>query len=303
MTVLSDFFCSLFVFNGMERLTGFRNTRQTGDFNREGRPSGFDCLTTVIGHLSDATMMQTGNDRVAKLERPLLNQHCRDRATSLVETCFDDCALGTLLWVGLKLEDFCLQQNHFEQLVYIGVLLGGDVDENGVTTPAFRQQFELRELLHNTIGVGIRLINLVHGNDNRHTGSFGVIDRFLGLWHSAVISGNNQNNDIGDLGAARTHRGKCFVARGVEEGHFAAVQINIVCTDMLSDPAGFTFCDICFTNCIKQAGFTMVNMTHDCDHRRTGFGVLILLAIDFDIRVRQHCFFIKSNVFNFIAEL
>ncbi len=75
----------------------------------------------------------------------------------------------------------------------------------------------LQQLLAHSIGIGVRLIDLVDRNDDRHPGGLGVIDGFDGLRHHAVIGGNHQNHDVGDLGAACAHRGEGGVAGRVDE--------------------------------------------------------------------------------------
>ncbi len=130
-----------------------------------------------------------------------------------------------------------------------------------------------------------------------------MIDRLFCLRHDAVISGNHQNDNVCHLGTTGTHGCKSFMARSVEEGHLASIQVDIISTNMLGDATGFTFGDIRFTNCIQQTGLAMVNMAHDRDHRWTGFCIRILFTFNLDIGVCQDCFLVKSDVFYFIAEL
>jgi hypothetical protein len=54
-------------------------------------------------------------------------------------------------------------------------------------------------------------------------GRLGVIDGFDRLRHDAVIGRHHQHDDVGDLGAAGTHRGERGVARRIDEGDLAAV--------------------------------------------------------------------------------
>ncbi len=68
----------------------------------------------------------------------------------------------------------------------------------------------------------IGLVDLVDRDNDRHSRGLGVIDSFEGLRHDAVIGSDDNDDDVGDLGAARTHTGKCFVARGIQEDDLAA---------------------------------------------------------------------------------
>ena len=54
-------------------------------------------------------------------------------------------------------------------------------------------------------------------------GRLGVADRLDRLRHDAVIGGHHQHHDVGDVGAARAHRGEGLVARRVDEGDLLAV--------------------------------------------------------------------------------
>ena len=49
-------------------------------------------------------------------------------------------------------------------------------------------------------------------------GGLGVVDRLVGLRHDAVVGGDHQHDDVGDVGAAGAHLGEGGVAGGVEEG-------------------------------------------------------------------------------------
>jgi len=67
-----------------------------------------------------------------------------------------------------------------------------------------------------------------------------VIDGFNGLRHHSVIGCDDENDDVSDLGAARTHAGESFVTGRVDEGDLAAIGLRIrvvhlhfVCTDVL----------------------------------------------------------------------
>ena len=63
------------------------------------------------------------------------------------------------------------------------------------------------------VDVGIFLVDLVDRHDDRHIGRLRMVDGLPGLVHDAVIGGNDQDDDIGDLGTARTHFGEGRMAR------------------------------------------------------------------------------------------
>src|SRR5207245_3253119 len=49
---------------------------------------------------------------------------------------------------------------------------------------------------------------------------FGVTDCFECLRHQAIVGGDNEDDDVGDIGAAGAHRGKGRVAGSVDESDF-----------------------------------------------------------------------------------
>ena len=70
--------------------------------------------------------------------------------------------------------------------------------------------------------IGVALVDLVDRDDDRHARRLGVGDGFDRLRHDAVVGGDHQHDEVGDLGAARAHRGEGGVARRVEEGDLLA---------------------------------------------------------------------------------
>ena len=128
--------------------------------------------------------------------------------------------------VALGARDVGDQADHLQQQVEVDALLGGDFDEDGAflagARPLFGNQAAIGELLLDAIGVGFGLVDLVDGHDDRHVGGLGVVDGFEGLRHDAVVGCDHDDDDVGDLGAAGTHAGEGFVARGVEEDDLAA---------------------------------------------------------------------------------
>ena len=65
-----------------------------------------------------------------------------------------------------------------------------------------------------------------------------VRDRLARLRHHAVVGGDDQHGDVGHLGAAGAHGREGLVARRVEEGDLAAVDVGLVGADVLGDAAG-----------------------------------------------------------------
>ena len=115
-----------------------------------------------------------------------------------------------------------------------------------------------------------------------------MADRLDGLLHDAVIGGDDQHDDIGDIGAARAHRGKGLMAGRIDKGDLlAAPQADAVGADMLRDAAGFAAGDIGLAQRVEQRGLAVVDMAHDGDHRRARLERLgqVLLAAQPDLDI------------------
>ena len=140
--------------------------------------------------------------------------------------------------VGLELLELGDDEDRVEQVVEALLGLGRDVDELGVAAPLRGLQAELRHLGAHAVGVGALLVDLVDRDDDRHVGGLGVVDRLVGLRHDAVVGGDDDHGDVGDLGAAGAHGGERLVARRVEEGDRLAAVVDLVGADVLGDAAG-----------------------------------------------------------------
>ena len=110
-------------------------------------------------------------------------------------------------------------------------------------------------------------------------------DRFFGLRHDAVVGRDHEDRDVGDLSAARTHRGERFVTRRINERDLAIVALDRVRADLLRDTAGFAAGNVGAANSIEQRRLAVIDVTENRDDRRTrghhlGF-VFFLLDGDF----------------------
>ena len=111
-------------------------------------------------------------------------------------------------------------------------------------------------------------VDLVDGDDDRHLGGAGVRDRLERLRHDAVVGGDDEDRDVGDLRAAGAHGGERLVARRVEEGDLPAVDVGLVGADVLRDPAGLGLDDGRLADRVEQRRLAVVDVAHDRDDRR-----------------------------------
>ncbi len=124
------------------------------------------------------------------------------------------------------------------------------------------------ELGFHAVHVGGRQVALVDGDDDGFLGFLGVFDRLKGLRHDAVVGGDDEHDDVGDVRAAGAHVGENRVARGVEEGDFLVVVDDLIGADVLGDAAGFAGGDFGFAEEIEDGGFAVVHVAHDGDDGR-----------------------------------
>ena len=139
-----------------------------------------------------------------------------------------------------------------------------------VTTPVLGNHFLGRQFVFDPLRVGRFLVNFVDRNHDRHPRSASVLNGLLRLRHNAVISGHHQHNNIGRLGASRSHRGKSRMPGRIEEGDHPFVSLHVVGANVLRDTTGLTARYTRLTNVIEERRFTMIDMAHYSDHRSPG---------------------------------
>ena len=94
-----------------------------------------------------------------------------------------------------------------------------------------------------------------------------MVDRLDGLRHDAVVGGDNQDDDVGHLGAAGTHGRKGRVTRGIDEGNLAVVDHDLRSADGLGNAARLAGSDAGVTDGVEQARLAVVDVAHNGDDR------------------------------------
>ena len=163
---------------------------------------------------------------------------------------------------------FGLENDGFQQFVEAKAGLGGDFNVERFAADGFDEHFVLQQPGADLLRIGIVLVDLVDGDDDRHARRLGMIDRFNRLRHDGIVGGHHQNGDVGRLRAAGTHGGEGGVARRVDEGDLVAVALDLVGADMLGDAAGLAGDDIGLADGVEQRGLAVIDMAHDGDDRR-----------------------------------
>ena len=156
---------------------------------------------------------------------------------------------------------------------------GAGFDDFGVAAPLGRQQLVGGQLLIDALRVDAGQVDLVEGHDDRHAGRPGMADRFFGLRHHAVVGGDDQHGDVGDVGAAGPHFGKGLVTGRVDEGDLAAVFFDLVGANVLGDAAALAAGHVDADDLVQQRGLAVVDVAQEGDDRRPGHqlaGIVLL---------------------------
>ncbi len=66
-----------------------------------------------------------------------------------------------------------------------------------------------------------------------------VVNRLHCLLHDPIISGDNQDSDIGGLGSTRAHSGERFVSRCIDERDHLSTKISLISGNPLCDSSNF----------------------------------------------------------------
>ena len=136
----------------------------------------------------------------------------------------------------------------------------------------------LQKFVDHLLRIGVRLIHLVDGDDQRRARGVGMVDGLDGLRHDAVVGRHHQHHNVGHVGSPGAHGAESGVARGVEEGDALAVgQMHLIGADVLGDAAVFAPGDVGGSERVEQAGLAVVHVTHDSDHRSTRQGIVLMV--------------------------
>ena len=111
-----------------------------------------------------------------------------------------------------------------------------------------------------------------------------MVDGLDRLRHDAIVSSDDEDSDIRDLGAARTHGREGLMARRVEEDDLLALAVDLVGTDVLRDAAGLVRLNVRVADAVEQRRLAVVDMAHDRDDRRAELQRLRIILDFRDLR-------------------
>ena len=105
-----------------------------------------------------------------------------------------------------------------------------------------------------------------------------MVNCFYRLGHHGVVCRNYKNDNVRKLRTARSHCGKRFVTRSIEEGYkFLIPDVYFVCADVLRYSARFSGYHVCSSDIIEKRCLSVIYVSHYSDDRRSGlesFGIV-----------------------------
>ena len=205
------------------------------------------------------------DDDVADAERAGLDDRRGDRAAALVELRLDDRADRGALRVGLQLLEVGHEEDRLEQVGQPDAGLGRHGHERRVAAVLLDDDVGLGQLGLDPVRVGIGLVDLVEGDDDRHLGRPGMVDRLERLGHDPIVGGDHDDRDVGHPGAPGPHRRERLVARRVEEHDAAVAAHDLARADVLGDAAPLAGRDLGRADGVEEARLAMVHVAHDGD--------------------------------------
>ncbi len=262
-----------------EVVAGAGHVGEAEDLDR-GRGAGLlDLLALVVDEGTHAAPGRAGDERVADLERAPLDEQGGHRAPAHVEVGLEHGAHGPPVGVGGELLDVGDHEQLLEEVVDAQVLQGGDLDHDRVAAPGLGDQLALGQLAHDLLRVGALAVDLVDGHDDGDLGRLGVVEGLQGLGHDAVVGRDDQDDDVGGLGAPGPHGGERLVAGGVDEGDQATVLLDLVGADVLGDATGLAGDHVGVADLVEELGLAVVDVAHDGDHGRPVDRTLLVLVL------------------------
>ena len=192
VTTVRDLAGRAIVLNDEEVVASSGDTGKPLNLHGHRRASIGDVIAMFVGHTTDTTMRVTHDDRITHVQRAALNDDGGNRSTSAVEVSLDGDTLSIHIRIRHQLER-CIRgkQNCFKQLVDVLALLRRNIHEHGISTPFFWGETVFGHLATDLLRVRAFFINLVDSDDDRHIGSFRVIDGLCGLGHDTVVGSDH----------------------------------------------------------------------------------------------------------------
>ena len=209
-----------------EFIAGVGEAGEAEDLDRSGRRGLLDLLALVVDEGLYLAAVISADEGLADLEGAHADDDGGGGAAAGLDLRLDDGAARGGGGTGLELEDLGLEEDHLEEVIDPGALERGDGTHDDIAAPVLRDEALLLKLAFDLVDIGAGQIDFVDGDDDGDLRGAGVGQGLKRLRHGAVIGGDDEDDDVRDIGAAGAHGGECLVAGGVEESDLLAVVIR-----------------------------------------------------------------------------
>ena len=217
------------------------------------------------------------------MESTLLYDYCCNSTSSLVDSGFKNLTDSPTVRISLQLKHFSLQEDSIQEIIDTNLLQSRYFAVQSLSTPFFRHETQIGELLLYSVRVCLREITLVDGYNDRNLCSFSMVDGFPCLRHDTVVCRNNKYYDICNLSSSGSHHTECSVTRSIQEYDFTLIRNSyFISTYMLCNTTVLTSYNVCTSNGVKCLCLTMVYVTHNSDNWRAGHHVFFPILFLFD---------------------
>ena len=258
-----------FVFDDDNFIPRVRRTGEAEDFHRRRGTRFLQFVAVFVKHGADFAVFHTGQHDVAFFNNAGLDKDSGNATATTVKAGLDDDAAPHAgRWCG-EFENFGLDEDFVEQVVNAFAAFRRNVSKEVFAAPVFGDNAVLGQFGFDFFRIGIGLVDFVDSDDERYVGGTRVLDGLDGLRHDAIVSGDDENDDIGRIRTTCTHGGKGGVTRGIKEGDSALRGLHAVGADVLGNTTRFAGDDFGLADVVEQRGFTVVNVAHDGHDRRT----------------------------------
>ena len=224
--VLDQLLGRLLVGDDVEDLARVGHAVEAEHLDRRRRAGLGERLPLVVQHGADLPEYSPATTRSPSFSVPSstriveIGPRARSRRASMT------CPLAALFGLALSSSSSACSASISSSLSMPSLVLRRDVHEDRAAAPLLRDQLVLGELVADLIRIGARLVDLVDRDDDRNLRLLGVVDRLDRLRHRPVVGGDDQDDDVGHLGAAGAHGGERLVARRIEEHDVALLAVR-----------------------------------------------------------------------------
>ena len=222
-----------------------------------------DLLAAFVAQGLDPPELRAGQQNVALAQAALRHQQSSYRAAAGLDGRFNYHAAGAALAPGPELQQIRLQLYFLQQVVDAFAGKGRNLGDLRIAAIFLRREAQHVELVAHLSGIGVLQVDLVDRNHDGHLGGLRVFDRLLGLRLDAVVGGDDQDNDIGQAGAAGPHGGEGRMTGRVQEGNRAVARPHPVSADVLRDAARFRGGNAAAAHVVQQRSLAVIDVAHD----------------------------------------